>query len=82
MTKKTDTPDLEYIRSGMFIRFVPNTPAGEAAWRELAAQTGGTGAVFAWHHEATIRQIRAAGYSVRKAKPSDIKINELLEELI
>lgn len=76
--EKTDAaasadPDLTYRRSDdLFTLFLPNTPHGENAWRELAAQTDGTGKVLTIHVEETIRQLRAAGYSVSKesAAPS------------
>lgn len=62
------TPDLEYFTSGLFTRFVPNTPAGEDAWREMA-KDGGCATVLSHHAKAVIAQLRATGYSVAKAKP-------------
>lgn len=62
------TPDIEYFTSGLFTRFVANTPAGEDAWREMAKDDG-CAAVLSHHDKAVIAQLRAAGYSVAKAKP-------------
>lgn len=69
------TPDLEYITTGLFTRFVPNTPIGEDAWRQM------DGAVLSIHAKNVIGQLRRAGYSVRKAKPVKQSMDELLAEL-
>ena len=71
-------PDLEYTICGLFIRFVPNTPAGEDAWRVMAASDP----VLAIHAKAVLAQLRAAGYSVTKAKPIKINDDELITELL
>lgn len=64
-------PDLVYrAGDGLFVQFVPNTPQGENAWRELAAQTEGTGKVLTVHVEDTLRQLRAAGYVVEMEEAS------------
>lgn len=51
----------------LFTTFLPNTPAGIEAWKVMN-ETGGAegGKVLASHAEATIRQLRAAGYTVAK----------------
>lgn len=72
--------DLEYTQYGMFTRFFPNTPAGEAVWREMAKQDG-VAAVMNFEAKKVIRQIRNAGYSVSKAKKPDMSIDEILAEL-
>jgi len=61
--------DLTYTTDDMFTRFYPETKAGEEAWRVIAEQTEGSGAVLTIHAKATIAQLRKAGYSVRKARP-------------
>jgi hypothetical protein len=63
-------PDLEYMGDGILVAFMPKTPEGNAAWNELARMTDGTGKVFRVHLAATLQQLRAAGYVVRKARPS------------
>lgn len=60
--------DLEYITSGMFTCFIPNTPAGENAWRVMAEKLNGNATILSIYREATLKQLRMAGYSVRKAK--------------
>lgn len=60
--------DLTYFDDGLFTRFMPETPAGETAWRVIAGQTEGTGKVLTIHADDTCRQLRAAGYSVAKGK--------------
>lgn len=71
--KKQAVTDLSYSAiDNMFTAFFANTPAGEQVWKVIAAQSEGTGKVLTAHVESTIRQIRAAGYSVAKeALPND-----------
>ena len=79
--------DLTYRRScSLFTMFLPETNAGEVAWRELAAQTDGTGKVLHQQVELTIEALRKAGYSVAKhaetpAAFDDIMLAELDEVL-
>lgn len=75
--------DLTITRSGLFSRYLPNTPAGENVWRELAAQTDGTGKVLAIHEASITAQLRAAGYTVSARKPRGPKMtaDELLAAL-
>lgn len=79
------TSDLTYITSGLFTRFMPNTPAGEAAWNVMAKETGrGNAAVLSIHAKNVICQLRNAGYSVTKAKKAPAWTSaddELLAEL-
>lgn len=72
--------DLEYITTGLFTRFMPNTPAGEAAWAEMAKDDG-CAAVLTTHAKAVIAQLRKAGYSVAKAKKPTQSIEQILAEL-
>ncbi|ALN21943.1 MULTISPECIES: hypothetical protein [Ectopseudomonas] len=67
VTAANETADLSYRHLGLFTSFLANTPAGENAWREIAAKTDGTGKVLSIHAEDTIRQLRAAGYAVAEA---------------
>ncbi len=77
------TFDFEYRITGLFTSFLPNTPAGEDAWREMASK--GHEAILSIHTGAVLAQLRAAGYSVRKAlKPAKVtasEIDNLLAEL-
>jgi hypothetical protein len=72
--------DIEYTNSGMFTRFYPNTSAGEAVWREMAKQDG-VAAVLSFEAKKTIAQIRAAGYTVAKAKKPTESVDDILAEL-
>lgn len=74
------TYDLNYFDRGMFTTFIPNTPAGENAWRVMAEETGNA-VVLSMHSKSVISQLRRAGYSVAKAKPSHESIDEILAEL-
>jgi type IV secretory pathway VirB9-like protein len=76
--------DLTYTTDKMFTRFIPQTTAGENAWRELAAQNDGVATVFNFHAQAVIAGLRNAGYKVAKAakqKISMVEIDSLLAEL-
>lgn len=77
------TFDLEYITTGLFTRFFPITAAGEDAWREMASHDAVY--IFTMHKAAVLAQLRAAGYSVEKAKKAKpvtiLEIDQLLAEL-
>lgn len=80
----TKQPDLSYRDEGLFTCFVPNTAQGETAWNELAAKNDGVGKVLTIHANATIQQLKAAGYNVSKARKvslDDISDGVLLAEL-
>lgn len=80
------TPDLGWRDDGLFTLFLPNTKAGEDAWRVLAAQTEGTGKVFSHLASDVIRQLQAQGYTVAKLPPGSAAsrrdIDALLAELL
>lgn len=77
------TFDLEYITSGLFTRFIPITKAGEDAWRTMADQDATS--ILSIHTASVLAQLRAAGYSVRKApkaaKVTMQEVDDLLAEL-
>lgn len=77
------TYDLEYIDTGLFTRFIPNTPEGESAWRTM--DENGGACVFTLHADKAIAQLRKAGYSVKRAKKQPpltaCQIDNLLAEL-
>jgi hypothetical protein len=73
--------DLTYTTSGMFTAFLPETKAGEDAWRVMNAQDNGD-RILTVHLQAVLRQLRAAGYKVAKAKKVVMgDIDEMLAEL-
>jgi hypothetical protein len=74
-------PDFTYRADGEFVQLLPENPAAVAAWNDIAAQTDGTGKILAPHWPAVARQLRAAGYSVRKARPVAESDSELLRGL-
>lgn len=76
------TFDLTYITTGLFTRFVPNTKAGEEAYREMANHDATS--ILTMHLTSVLAQLRKAGYSVAKAKKAPAWTSEddqLLEEL-
>lgn len=73
--------DLTYLNLGLFTVFFPETPAGEDAWRVIAAQDG-SGKILTVHLASVRRQIRRAGLSVAKArKPAARELDAILNEL-
>lgn len=80
--KTRHTEDLVYLKQGLFTAFISQSKAGDDAWRELASKTGGTGKVYTIQLAATLSALRAAGYTVSKAKkPSEKEIDGLMAEL-
>lgn len=78
--------DITYIDQGLFTAFIPQTKAGEDAFREICRVQGDhTGKVLTIHAKQTIQQLRKAGYKVGKApkqKPmTDDQLDSLLNEL-
>lgn len=72
-TPRDHLDDLSYRAvDDMFTAFYPNTPAGEDAWREMAAQNGGDGKVLSIHAADVARQLREKGYTVSAAAPSNV----------
>lgn len=62
-------PDITWRECGLFVRFMAETPAGEEAWRTMAAKGDGTAAFLKAHRAAIVSQLTLAGYTVAKAKP-------------
>jgi hypothetical protein len=74
------TADLEYITTGLFARFIPVTEAGATAWREMEAQGGAQ--ILTAHLPQVLTQLRAAKYTVRRAKEvSDLEFQKIWKEL-
>lgn len=71
--------DITYNNQGIFTAFLPETKAGEDAFRAICkAQGDHTGKVLSIHAKATIAQLRRAGYSVKKqGKIEEIDADEL-----
>lgn len=74
--------DLYYITDGFYITLIPNTKDGEYIWNEIAAKFDGVAKFPVLMGASIFKQIKDAGYTVRKmrgAKP--ISDDELLEAL-
>lgn len=71
--------DLTYKNQGLFTAFLPESKAGEEAFRAICkAQGDHTGKVLTIHAKSTIAQLRKAGYSVKKqGRTEDISADEL-----
>lgn len=76
--------DVTYLNQGLFTTFFPQTPAGETAWRTMAATKGGEcGTVLTVHLVNVIRQIRRAGLTVAAArKPTSSDLDAIMSELV
>ena len=73
--------DLNYTTDGFFIMLVPNTKDGEYIWNEVAKAFDGV-AKFPVHMKAGIfKQIKDAGYSIRKKRKSNKNLDQILSEL-
>lgn len=74
--------DLNYITDGFYITLIPKTKDGDYIWNEIAAKFDGV-AKFPVHMKPSIfKQIKDAGYTIRKARKSrPISDDELLEAL-
>jgi len=67
--------DMEWHDQGLFTAFIPVSKAGEIAWQAMADDSG---KVFSVHRQAVIAQLRQAGYTVRKGKPT--KLDSIAED--
>lgn len=77
-------PDLTYsCPDGIWTRFFPETPAGEDAWRTMAAADAqGVVAFLAVQVPGVLSQLRAAGLRVCKARPAKAgELDAILAEL-
>lgn len=73
--------DLTYTTSGLVTSFIPETKAGEDAWRVMNADNGND-RIFTIHLPQVLNQLRKAGYKVAKAKKAAIgDIDAMLAEL-
>lgn len=75
--------DLNYITDGFYVTLIPNNKNGDYIWNEIAAKFDGV-AKFPEHMKPSIfKQIKDAGYTIRKApKSKSISDDELLNELL
>ena len=73
--------DLTYTTDKMFTRFYAETPAGEAAWRQIHDQNGGFAGCFAFETARVLQQLRTAGFKVAKAKKSNVSIADIADEI-
>lgn len=75
--------DLTYLKQGLFTAFVPQSKAGEDAWREIAKHTDGTGKVFTAQLPSFLREIRKAGYAVKQQKKrSRVELEKDMAEIM
>lgn len=75
-------PDITYTEDGLFVAFYADTAAGEEACRELAKHSDGTCKFLAPMRAGIVAQLRAAGYSVAKAKPRKAMSPDELDALL
>ena len=63
-------PDFNYRRGELFTLVMPNNPDAESAWVEtIAPLTNGSGNLLTVQLPRLLRDLRAAGYSVRASQP-------------
>jgi hypothetical protein len=74
--------DLTYLHQGIFTVFFPESKSGEAAWREIASKTEGSGKIFTMHLKDTLKQLRKAGFTIAKAKkPTKADFKAIFKEI-
>lgn len=74
--------DLFYKKGKLFTMFLPESPAGEVAWKQIAEATSGTGQILTIQLPDFLYRLRKAGYVVRAEKKKQaITVDELAEEL-
>ena len=76
--------DLTWTSDGIFTSFLANSNEGLEAYKEIVRVTGAN-KVLDVHRESTLRQLKDAGYRVRKStakpKPFNKEDADLLAEL-
>lgn len=82
MSARQTRSDLTYrLDAGsMWVRFYPETEAGECAWREMA-KADGVAAVLPMHLPSVLAQLKAAGYVVRQDRSKLPSVDDVLAEL-
>ncbi|MGF6996768.1 hypothetical protein [Paraburkholderia sp. GAS32] len=82
MTTTATKTDISYKKDGLFTTFFADSQQGGTAVSDLMTQNGGSNKVLTIHADAVITQLRAAGYTVRKARPVSAKeVDSILAEL-
>lgn len=78
MTKRKT--DIEYISDSLFVSFMPVSDEGKEVWTQMLAQSGTT--KFPFYQLPDIkRQLKNAGYTVRKGRLTKKSDSQLLAEL-
>ena len=75
-------PDLTYsCTDGIWTRFYPESDAGTAAYNVMAAaDPDGVVAFMPSQVASVLYQLKAAGLTVRKAKPVASKLDDILDD--
>lgn len=79
MATTTEKIDLEYYDKGLFVGFLPNTKEGESAYNEIVKVTGDN-YIRKDHLREVLKQLRKAGYNVKKSKKSNLTMDEILND--
>ena len=61
--------------------FLPENAQAEIAWNEIAIQNGGHMNFFNSQKNVVIQQLKAAGYTVSKAKPSKYTLEDIFKQI-
>tara|TARA_R110000868_G_C10972986_1_gene771176 strand:- start:53923 stop:54345 length:423 start_codon:yes stop_codon:yes gene_type:complete len=73
--------DISYSKDKMFTTFYSESKDGEEIWRNMAEKMNGVAKVFNFEASAVIKQIRNAGYIVKKSIKPTGTIDDILKEL-
>lgn len=74
--------DLNYITDGFYVTLIPVSKESESVWNEVANAFDGAAKFPIYMKPSIFKQIKDAGYKIRKApKAKAISDDELLEAL-
>jgi len=76
-TRKTD---IEYITDGFWVSLMPVTQSGHDAWLHILGITGSS-KIQASHFPSVKKQLKDAGYTIRKSRPTQKTDQQLLAGL-
>ena len=71
--------DLTWISDGLFTTFLVNSNEGLDAYKQIVS-TCGVPKVLDVHRDSTIKQLKKAGYGVRKSTAKVSKVEDFTED--
>lgn len=72
--------DLTYLKTGLFTTFFAESKGGEIAYKEMIEQNKSP-KILTRDLKNVLHQLKTAGYTVRRAKKSNLSIEDIFKEL-